>query len=1543
MTEQVQGVPPGLTEEPIQGVPSGLTAEPIQSAQSDQVSGVPPGLTAEPIAKTPPAPPMATGSFQTKPGGPILGPKDIPAPETPFYKKHPANVLYRDIRSKESPEQIAARQQASQQVDQRIQQPVNTNDLMSPEAQQAHPMIAGGVDLATGMLTPANIGIMAATEGLGTLIPAERVVAAKVMSRLVAGAFTAQQVWGVAKESPELWDAIKTGDESKALRLTTHLVGTAAFIALGAQHAGGVEATPSTRLGEVAQDAADKASMRAQQAFRSDARASAVANSIQRSAEAAHDQRLNEHSTNTDQAHQASQDALQTAEDFRNGKPGVTQKNVDDSANRASAATANLGKSAKVLTESHEALSNANNEVDRMNDKIDQSKANADVKASAIQNRKVKESVDAFMKMAPPTKRPGGAYTPREAQIALGATEQMHPDSPSVTVQGHAADLQQASDNIDAEVGKHIEKYGKDPITTNVTNDVRDNLSKSSIVGFADAGADYLASKFNFTTDPSLAEAQKMLTDMNALTRDLQNQGGFRKVQTALRSDPKFAAVYWAADSLRTGIDGALAERGVDGIKEKRADQAAIIRVKTAVEDVKNKGSAVVRGSAESGPIMKVRSVIGKSMGTLGGTGGAVIGGAIGGAFGGVPGGEVGSVTGYNAGKSLGERFGKQISPADRTRDQLAATVHQVSGKGIPIAGITDQGQPAGVYGPPSAVSPVMDMYVPQRENTPLHGMLATRDGKTVGNTSYVDLEQRFLNDMARQDANNVPLASRPAGDQKILAEMNNMEMADKLAAQKQRDDRAKAGKTPATPTLPEHPQPVMDAPASGLAGGMDTENGIVHGLAQAVVGDQRGIAFSDGVRSHLHPENQATEVHQGATMSTPIDMTPFQDEDGNIDPAKLKTKMADIAATYVAGGVANDLYHDVPFTENHHLGGDLRVLKSLFREAGFSPTETTRMIAQATDDARQTLQTPGMQDMLEAHAEVREPDLPTSHHISPERLEQILEDTRGVLNEGSSRKSTADAESGKRTGETPGAGAKVEPKERNSSEFRQKREGPTEGEGGGVRPDEPVEPKPGLKPEPKSDSTDAGNEPSGGLGTPPPEFKPIPRPEGGWPEKAAPQSPVESNAGISASAEAPVNAETEPKPGGLAWARRMLNDEETRPAGPGEPVKDQDEELMQETQSPRKQTHTVQIIDREGNSHREEVPAYSPEAARRDTQNKYRDAEEGVQSVWGTEEKPKDIPAKKPGYIIPKQEPLSVGDPGRGNGFKKPDIKVVRHEDGHAMNALNEGIDVEGMMRHTHPRLKELGGRAAVSIDWEPLKDPATGKLKPEKVPGVIRMLMGGVASDEAFNDIPRDANKNFDHTLQGSDANLAVAHLRDLGIPEGDIQGWLHRYTDQAKAYLTKPEVSGVIKENEGTREPGLSTQWHKSGERYRGMHDEIQRRIQNGQQTPGNDTGNVGVGVPGNKEDVPGGEGGSAQANVPASRIAEPGRAEPQAIADRDTTAPIGSEKPPAQLDQVSRERLDRLLKIAPPAVEGGLRELFKQVPELSFLNTLSKPRG
>jgi hypothetical protein len=161
--------------------------------------------------------------------------------------------------------------------------------------------------------------------------------------------------------------------------------------------------------------------------------------------------------------------------------------------------------------------------------------------------------------------------------------------------------------------------------------------------------------------------------------------------------------------------------------------------------------------------------------------------------------------------------------------------------------------------------------------------------------------------------------------------------------------------------------------------------------MAHIVVGNERGIIFNDGIRSHLHPDTKGI-------MEAPIDWTPFLDENGDVNPEEMKARMADLAATYVAGGVANDLYHDIPFGKNPHVGADMQMLQRWF-QLGFTDSQAIWMIAQATIDAAKILLRPGVQQIIEQHASVREAGLDREHHISRKRMDQILRDVKDAQN----------------------------------------------------------------------------------------------------------------------------------------------------------------------------------------------------------------------------------------------------------------------------------------------------------------------------------------------------------------------------------------------------------------------------------------------------------------------------------------------------------------------------------------------------------------
>lgn len=1237
-------------------------------------------------------------------------------------------------------------------------------NAMTPEEQKAHPVLAETLNTAGGLTSPENIAIMIASEGMGALSGPESMLASKVFPRLVSGGFSAVQVIDAAKSSPELLDAIKRGDESEALRLTTRIVEQLGMAALGAQHAAGVEATPSTGVGKAAQTAVDHGVFRTQQAFRSDARAMSAATAAHRGSMAIFDQRLNEHEIAVDQAVRASQAADEAKVKFANGE--ITAQQLDQANTVASQAAANAGKATKALVDARENLGTTGAEVDRLTRKSQKTAQ----KVNDRQTKAIAGAKEDFQKAIPSAPSGKAAYTDRDYEVARGYLEHHHQNIQEV---GSVQDVYDAFDHtqkdIENQIAPYVQRYAREPISTNVRMDVRDALAENPRADFVEQGMRELEN-YNLI-DPTIEEADTIRKQLNDENRAILSKNHW-DIDTALGVDPTFAARYAAAESLRNGIYDTFEDKGVRGIRELRQDEASIIKLRNAAERQLVRADKRVRGSGESG---NIRKAIGKYAAVTGTGLGAGIGAATG-----IPGAAEG---GAIAGELAGKKLGKLIAPGDSTRDELAARSMKVKGGGVPITRIEGTPAPGSDLNIPSPVSPKMQLFTPQRENTPIHSALASYFGERFGESSYVDLEDRFLQGIQDKKAHGVPLES---DEKKILTQINEADMKDRIAAQKQLQDLAVKGKTPPVANLPTSAEPLLRVAPSKMAEGMDTQRGIVHDLAHVVVGNERGIKFTDGIRSHLHPEN----VSDGSLMSAPMDWSPFLDQDGNVDSQKFKAKAADIAATYVAGGVANDLYHDIPFTENHHLGADVRFLKYAFKEAGFTEAEATKLIAQAADDAAQILGKPGVQDILEKHAAVREGGLDEQYHISPVRMEQILEDTKGAINEGTTGKSAGANETVHGADEGTRAATKNEPKEGDSTELRQEGKGPAEGKGRSVRENEPSG-KPGTE----AANTGAGT----GLGTAPEEFKPIARPEGGWKKPIEPENPKLS----------------------------------------------EEDDFDQELQTPKKEAYQMTLLDKDGNSKDVEIHAFSPANAVKVARKLYPDM-----AAYTTEDF-KPLPSSEE-YSVPTGKPLSQP---RSRTTNRTDIHVEKHELGHALVGMNEGHRVTGMLRHTHPDLPSTA-RAAVGWDRKSLIDPKTGRVFPEKVPGLIRVLMGGVAADEAFNDYPRGQNHNMVLTA-GGDGTVAYQILRRQGLDHDAAVTALNTAIDQAKSYLTHPTVSGIIDENVGKREPDLSRQYHYSPDRLQSMHREIQRRMQNAGQSF--DYGRTSEeGTPGRGGNVPGGEG-------------------------------------------------------------------------------------
>jgi len=762
----------------------------------------------------------------------------------------------------------------------------------------------------------------------------------------------------------------------------------------------------------------------------------AKSNAVHSSAESMFEQRMREQVNATEQATRARMDAEREKQNVAEGTG--SQQTLDAANDRASAAAANTRKASQALTEAGEGRAQAKIEVDRVQRRIARSTAKVD--AAKVQERA--GALEDFKSMAPPTRRGAGAYTDDDLSVARTYIEDAHAAKPITDTEGMYHALDEAGTSIDNQIDPHIDRYEKEPIKANVKMEVADKLAEHS-EDFLNKGLKVL-NEHNIT-DMNMGEGRKLLKNLNATNRTILNRffPGSMEIATLLRTDPEFAANYYAQEAIRNGIDGTLQDHGVNGIRELRRDQASIYRVKEAVAKQLQRGDQPVRGSGQSGSMRRAAAYATKRGLTVAGGGTGAVAGSVFGPGGAAVGGGIGSIIGNVA----GEKLGRLWTPGDLTRDQLAARSAPIKGAGRPMNRMTGVGTPSSlpVFETPAPIpaSPMSpeDIQKIQREMSPLHGELATHYGEHVTDASYEELEKRFMEDLDDKRLHGVTLENP---EKTLLGKINQQNAADRLAAQKAAQETIASGKRPVgQATLPENAEPAMQV-MGNIPHKLNTHEVLIHELAHAVVGDEKGIVINE-IRSHNHSAN--VKLGRFASAGVDWDASGLLKKEGGLDLNKIRDRMPDIAATYVAGGVANDLWHNVPFTVNKGLGADFAALRELMTDAGFTKLEASRMIAQAADDASQTLSRPGVRDVLEQHAEVREPGLSDKLHFSEDRLQQIYQDVKGGTNEPTG-KSTGPTRTGNEGPGKTGAGTEGTVQGGAAKELRQESEGPSKEKG---------------------------------------------------------------------------------------------------------------------------------------------------------------------------------------------------------------------------------------------------------------------------------------------------------------------------------------------------------------------------------------------------------------------------------------------------------------------------------------------------------------
>lgn len=733
-------------------------------------------------------------------------------------------------------------------------------------------------------------------------------------------------------------------------------------------------------------------------------------------------------------AAQQAKDAFSAAEQAREAEvagTGTRQQTID-AENAASAARANLTKAQSALEEAKEAHAISAAKVDQATLKAQRSLVRAATKAKKVVTpEQIEKSNQDFKNAIPPA--PGkSAYTSKDLAAVRPILEEAHSKAPVDSPEAVVDALESNRVARDNQVKAAVDKYANEPIKV-VDNNGNQVSVKAKLVealaedekvrpGFTEEALQQL-DRFN-TTDMSVSEADALRQTLNTETRDkLNTPGGWRNVADARETDPAFAALYELQDILRDGVYGTLEDKGVKGARESRNLDASAIRVRNAALRQLTKPGTKMRGTGEAGPIrkgaakiiQKVAPGVGAAIGIgtdipLGGEAGAVVGGVV------------------------GNKIAKVLAPGDLTRsEQIARSMSVQHGGTIPtidMSGSIPSNPPA--TGLPPEVSPPIN----PRENTELHAALAAHYDEQIGDSSYDELEQRLLEDIAIKKKHGVPVD--PA-EKKLNLEINKAKVEEIQRARGQHEEQVKAAETAAkeaeakkeekaaqglvTATHPpfettEH----LPVPARYAEMGYTPQRVGVHELAHQIMVDEYGHGTGD-IINHHHDQ-----IDPGSLAEARWEKPNFMDEDGKVKPEKIP----EILAILHAGVVGEELVHNIPLHENP--ADDIEIARKIVKDAGFSPAEAGMIMKAAEMKAREVLTAPGVIDIIKRYTEHRQAGLDKDTHMSAETVGQAVQEVRHAR--GKNAKTDNEARVGKenKTGpsgnESGGEGAaKGEPK----------------------------------------------------------------------------------------------------------------------------------------------------------------------------------------------------------------------------------------------------------------------------------------------------------------------------------------------------------------------------------------------------------------------------------------------------------------------------------------------------------------------------------
>lgn len=227
---------------------------------------------------------------------------------------------------------------------------------------------------------------------------------------------------------------------------------------------------------------------------------------------------------------------------------------------------------------------------------------------AARQMAKAPLRIDKFAADLPMAIPPSNAtpYSPIDTARAAPYLAAEHAATPVSTVQH----VTEAADSAISQIEDHIGQYiAANPQLRLQTDPVAAAASKMQSVraDFAALGQKELAHYPGLANpnDLTLAQADEIRDQLNAENKVALKKNQY-EVASALKTDPAFAARYYAAQALRDGIYDGLEAQGIQGVRELRLDEGSLIKIRNAAQRQYFAGQRKVGGTGANGPVAQL-------------------------------------------------------------------------------------------------------------------------------------------------------------------------------------------------------------------------------------------------------------------------------------------------------------------------------------------------------------------------------------------------------------------------------------------------------------------------------------------------------------------------------------------------------------------------------------------------------------------------------------------------------------------------------------------------------------------------------------------------------------------------------------------------------------------------------------------------------------------------------------------------------------------------------------------------------------------------